>query len=960
MMNYKRYLSKSLSILLNTSLIAGLASFTIQDNPRDQKPDESRFTPVVIAENLDEPMVFEVLKDGTAYIIERKGAFKKYDPATKTVNLIATIPVNTKYTSAEGVSREAEEGLMGLSLDPNFDKNHWVYLYYAHPTEKKHLLTRWDLRDDKLITGSEKVLLEVTTQREVCCHTGGGMTWDKAGNLYLTVGNNTGNQQAAQTDERPGRASWDDQGHAGNTNDLRGKILRIHPEPDGSYTIPEGNLYPKGTAKTRPEIYSMGHRNPWRIAVDSKTGFVYWGEVGPDANEDSEIGPRGYDELNQARKPGNFGWPWFVGNDQAFPVFDYGTNKPLEKKDPKKPVNTSPNNTGLTELPPVAPSFIYYPYGVSEKFPLVGSGSRSATGGPIYHRSDFKDPKRPWPAYYEGKWIATDFSRGWIMAITMDANGDYKSMERVLPNYRPVEPIDMKFGPDGDLYTLEYGSNWFRKSDNSRLVRLEYNGGNRKPLVQASASKKGGTVPFQITLSSEGSKDFDGDALKYQWKVASAGGAARVFTTANPTVSFDKPGVYTATLTVSDPKGASNSQSVKIIAGNEPPVVAVNVVGNKSFYFPDKPIQYSVQVTDKEDGSTAKSNAKQINPGRVAMSIDYTSEGFDYAEVAQSQRSVDASTQFAVAQTLIGQSDCKVCHQVATKSVGPSFNDVANRYKGKPEAADHLVKKIINGGGGVWGDVAMPAHPAMSTADAAAIVKYILNSTEKTLSTLPLEGSYTVNVPQGDNGKGSVLVRAAYTDQPVKAIPSQTSESQIILRNPEVSPADAEVSKGVDIKARGMGAGVSLMAFSGGYIGYKKLDLTDIKQLDLVASAQKREGSVGGTVEIRLDSPTGEVIGKTQVEVAQPRAANAAPTATSIQIAGGTTASAGTGATTTAPKSTTAAAPAYTPRGPAPIRVDLKETNGVHDVYLVFKNSDAKPIEPLLSLSSIKFSPVKK
>ncbi|GAB3260438.1 hypothetical protein GCM10027347_24720 [Larkinella harenae] len=927
-------------MLLNATLLLGLASFTRQDNPKDQKPDESRFTPVVVAEGLDEPMVFEVANNGSVYIVERKGDFKKYDPATKTVSLISTIPVNTKYTNAEGVSREAEEGLMGLSLDPNFDKNHWVYLYYAHPTEKKHLLARWDLVDDKLVESSKKVMLEVTTQREVCCHTGGGMTWDKAGNLYLTVGNNTGNQQAAQTDERPGRASWDDQGHAGNTNDLRGKILRIHPEPDGSYTIPEGNLYPKGTAKTRPEIYSMGHRNPWRISIDSKTGFIYWGEVGPDANEDTEIGPRGYDEMNQARKPGNFGWPWFVGDNQAFPVYDYANNKPLDKKDPKKPVNNSPNNTGLTELPPVAPNFIYYPYGVSEKFPLVGSGSRSATGGPVYHRADFKNPKRPWPAYYEGKWITTDFSRGWIMAITMDENGDYKSMERVLPSYRPVEPIDMKFGPDGDMYVLEYGSNWFRKSDNSRLVRLEYNGGNRKPIVQASASQKGGTVPFKTTLSSEGTKDFDGDALKYVWKVSMPGGATRTFTTANPTVSFDKAGVYTATLTVSDPKGASNSQAVKIIAGNEPPVVSVNIAGNKSFFFPDKPIQYAVRVKDKEDGSLGESNAApgQINPARVAVSIDYTAQGFDYAEVIQSQRSVDASTQFAVAQTLIGQSDCKVCHQVASKSVGPSFHDIANRYKGKNEAATQLVKKIINGGGGVWGEVAMPAHPAMPVADAAAIVKYILNSTEKTLSTLPVQGSYTVKVPEGDNGKGSVLVRAAYTDRPVKAIPAQTSESQIILRNPELSPADAEIAKGVDIKARGMASGVSLMAFSNGYIGYQKLDLTDIKQLELVAAAQKREGSVGGNIEIRLDSPTGALIGQTNVEVAQPRAA---PTATSIQNAGGTNA-------TTAP------------RGPVYPKIDLKETNGVHDVYLVFKNDQAKPIEPLLSLSAVRFNQAKK
>ncbi|HEV7378285.1 MAG TPA: PQQ-dependent sugar dehydrogenase, partial [Dyadobacter sp.] len=512
----------------------------------------------------------------------------------------------------------------------NFEKNHWIYLYYAHPTEKKHILSRWDLVDDQLVESSKKDIIEVETQREVCCHTGGGMVWDKAGNLFLTVGNNTGNQQAAQTDERPGRASWDDQGHAGNTNDLRGKILRIHPEADGSYTIPEGNLYPKGTAKTRPEIYSMGHRNPWRISVDSKTGFIYWGEVGPDAGEDSEIGPKGYDELNQARKPGNFGWPWFVADDQAFPVFDYATNKPLAKKDPKNLINNSPNNTGLEKLFPTEPTFIYYPYGVSEKFPLVGSGSRSATGGPVYHHADFKNPKRPWPAYYENKWIAADFSRGWIMAISMKENGDYESMERVLPGYHPVQPIDIKFGPDGDLYILEYGSNWFRKSDNSRLVRIEYNGGNRKPVVSASIDKKGGTVPFKAKLSSEGTKDFDGDALKYSWKVTGAGVAPQTFAVANPVVNFAKAGVYTASLTVTDAKGASNTQSVKIIAGNEPPVINLDIAGNKTFFFKGDPIQYNVAVSDKEDGSLTDG---KIKPEQVAVSIDYTAEGFDYAEV---------------------------------------------------------------------------------------------------------------------------------------------------------------------------------------------------------------------------------------------------------------------------------------------------------------------------------------
>ena len=154
------------------------------------------------------------------------------------------------------------------------------------------------------------------------------MTWDAQGNLYMTIGNNTSNSTAAQTDERPGRRSWDDQRGAANTNDLRGKIIRIHPEPDGTYTIPKGNLFPPGTPNTRPEIYTMGHRNAWRVSLDSKTGYMYWGEVGPDANEDTEAGPKGYDELNQAKGPGFFGWPYFIGENLAYPYFDYVKNAP--------------------------------------------------------------------------------------------------------------------------------------------------------------------------------------------------------------------------------------------------------------------------------------------------------------------------------------------------------------------------------------------------------------------------------------------------------------------------------------------------------------------------------------------------------------------------------------------------------------------------------------------------------
>ncbi|UWX54513.1 PQQ-dependent sugar dehydrogenase [Maribacter litopenaei] len=259
------------------------------------KPEENRFTTTVLTEpgELDEPMAFTFLNDTEMLLVERKGGVKSFNADTRIVKTVGTVPVNIIYTNKEGQTRAAEEGLMGIVAHPDYATNHWIFMLYADPDEPKHVLARWEYRDGKLLDETKKVVLEYPAQREVCCHTGGGMVFDKNGNLFMTIGNNTANppQGTSNLDERPGHETSDDQRIAGNSNDLRGSIIRIHPEDDGSYTIPEGNLFPEGTPKTRPEIYTMGHRNPWRISIDNETGFIYWGEVGPDASEDFDQGP---------------------------------------------------------------------------------------------------------------------------------------------------------------------------------------------------------------------------------------------------------------------------------------------------------------------------------------------------------------------------------------------------------------------------------------------------------------------------------------------------------------------------------------------------------------------------------------------------------------------------------------------------------------------------------------------
>lgn len=914
-----------------------------------QAPDENRFTKVVLGDKLDEPMEMTLLKDGRVLFVERKGALKQYNPTTGEIKTLATIPVNTKYTNAKGVKREAEEGLMGLIHDPNFEQNHWIYMYYADTDVNQHVLARWELRGEELVADSKKIILKVPTQREECCHTGGGMVFDKAGNLYLTVGNNTSNSGTpgyANLDERKGWEYWDDQRGAGNTNSLTGKILRIKPEADATYSIPKGNLYEtlpnNGDGLVKKEIYTMGHRNPWRPTIDSKTGYLYWGEVGPDASVDSEQGPRGYDEFNQARKASNFGWPYFIADNKAYTDWDFETGKPRpdSKYDPAKPINDSPNNTGLKQLPPATKAFIYYPYGISEEFPLVGSSGRSATGGPVFHKSDFPNGKRVFPDYYEGKWLIVEFMRGWIMSVTMDANGDYKSMERFMPSTDFGSAIDMDFAPDGDLYVLEYGSAWFRGNDNARLVKVEYNGGNRTPKVVASADNLTGSVPMKVNFSSKGSVDPDGDKLTYLWEVKGKTGK-RVFKTENPTVTFDKAGTYEVSLTVKDGKGEENTDYLEVKAGNDAPAVAFNIKkGNKTFYFPNKPIEYEVSVADKEDGSL--SNGK-IKPEQVAVSIDYIPVGYDKIEASQNHRGVDASAFASVSERMINKNDCKSCHLLDKKSVGPSYQDIANKYKGDSKALDILSKKVINGGGGVWGsEHAMAAHPQISMAEANILVGYILDINEpKTAKSLPAQGSYDTKIPAGQKASGSYILRAAYKDQGTKTMQPLASEDVIVLRSNALNPELADKSKGTQLIIT-PGRSFSMVG-NNSYIGYKNIDLNGISEIEITAQAATRVGATGGVFEVRLDSPTGTLIGTSDKIEPREMRMGPPPAAPATNAAAGTPAAPANGA-----------APATPPARPnmnSKLKVAIPANSGQHDVYLVFKNSTAKDTQIIMSLS---------
>jgi cytochrome c len=805
-------------------------------------PEANRFTKVVLGSVFDEPTEMDILPDGRIIFLERKGNVKMYNPATDSIKVINTFNIWTKF----------EDGMLGLAHDPDFEKNKWLYIYYSHPEKSANVLSRFVFDGEKIDQSSEKIMLEVATQRLNCCHTGGSIVFGPDKNLYVSTGDNTSPFESdgySPADERTGRSTFDAQGSSSNTNDLRGKILRIHPEPDGSYTIPEGNLFPKGEEKTRPEIYVMGNRNPYRISIDQKTGFLYWGEVGPDAgNDDSLRGPRGYDELNQAQKAGYFGWPLFVGNNYPYAKYDFDKKTVGPRHDPLKPINSSPNNTGKVELPPVSPPFIWYPYAESPDFPLMKTGGRNAMAGPVFYSDNFKGKAGAFPDYMDGKLIIYDWMRNWMRLVTMNDKGAIMDIEPFMEGTQFNNTIDMAYGPDGKLYTLEYGTQWFKENPDSRLSRIDFNAGNRAPIATLKASKVSGALPLNVNFSASESSDPDGDAVTYELEI---NGQVLKTTNGEFSFTFEKSGIYRPKLTATDAKGSKSITDITVIAGNEPPVIEISIAGSDRF-LPGSFSNYSITVMDKEDGGTVDG---KISAARVLTTLDYHAEGYDMTKIAQGHQRSELP-----GKLLIAESDCKSCHMIDQKSAGPAYRDVAKRYAKEVRAVEVLSDKVLKGGSGVWGEIAMAAHPQLSKAQAVQMVEYILSlANEEKIVSLPLSGkaNFAVVPPPGPAATAAYVLTVTYDDNGANGMPSLSTTKQFIFKSPVLNGMDATDLKGGPRKLAAYGILENVKHNSS--VTFADVDLTGITKLNFVIA--EMDPMKSGVIEVKLDNAEGTSLG---------------------------------------------------------------------------------------------------
>ena len=526
---------------------------------------KSNFRKVTLDDQTFDPMELDVSDDGDVFYAERGGRVKVYDPVSDSTSTVGSV----------SVTQGGEDGLLGLALDPNFSENGHLFVYYSTTDSPVNRLSRFTVDDShRFVGGSEEILLEVPTTNQ-CCHSGGSLQFGPDGSLYISTGDQTNpfaSAGYAPIDEQPGREIWDAQRTSANTDELRGKILRIQPEPDGSYSIPDGNLFPADGSQGRPEIFVMGNRNPFRISIDQETGWLYWGEVGPDAsNNNAQRGPRGYDEINQAREAGNFGWPYFIGDNQAYRDWNFSGGPHGPFFDPANPQNDSPNNTGSTNLPPAQPAMIWYPYASSTEFPEVGGGGRTAMAGPVYHYDATLESDVKLPEYFDNTLFIYEWVRGWIQEVKLDESGNILGINPMFEGLS--RPMDMEIGPDGAIYLLEWGNNFGGGNSDSLLSRIEYTGG---PAVQATAiidvDADNGSLPLTVEFSGARSAASSGAALTYAWDFDGDGTTDSTDITASYT--YQDVGEYPARLTVTDAtNGQSDSTVVSIFAGNNRPAI---------------------------------------------------------------------------------------------------------------------------------------------------------------------------------------------------------------------------------------------------------------------------------------------------------------------------------------------------------------------------------------------------
>ncbi len=339
------------------------------------------------------------------------------------------------------------------------------------------------------------------------------------------------------------------------------------------------------------------------------------GDYGPDAGSTNpDRGPQGSVEYNVVKEPGFYGWPYCIRENVPYNDITYTTDAGAGTNNGKyncaAPVNDSPNNTGLTNLPAAIPASMWMGYTEADvRFqPDLGTGG-APTGGPIYRYDEDSTSDTKFPKFYDGQWFIGEWNNDWIKTATLNNEGLPTGVACFAICTGYISPMDIEFGPNGSLYVVEWGQGFAENNADSGVYRIDYVSGERLPIASGSVDVDTIPVGGTVNFSSAGSRDPDGTEITFAWDFKDG----TTSTEPNPTKTFTTAGTYDVTLTVTDESGATSVDTVRVVVGNERPVVTIVTPENGKVADFGDTVAYEVSVVDPDGG--AGGTPLEINAG---------------------------------------------------------------------------------------------------------------------------------------------------------------------------------------------------------------------------------------------------------------------------------------------------------------------------------------------------------
>jgi glucose/arabinose dehydrogenase len=566
----------------------------------------SGFTDQIAIGGLNAPTQFSFAPDGTVFVAEKSGLVKRFPNASSSAGVVVA-DLRTE------VMNFSDRGLLGLAVDPHWPARPYVYVSYTFNAPIGGTAPVWGTPPDTdtcpdppgantngcVVSGrlskltlnpttntlvSEQVLINAWCQ-QFPSHSMGGINFGPDGYLYMTGGEGAsfdftdygqagspvnpcgdppggvGGVQTLPTAEG-GALRAQDLETRGNPVGLSGSLIRV--DPDTGLGVPTNPL--AGDADVNAQrIIAYGFRNPFRSTIDPVTGDVYVGNVGWSNYEAVDEIPAG------STTEKNFGWPCQEG--ASYQPGSYAQSNICQSLYSRPGSITAP--------------FLQYSHtatvGPNDKCALVNGSSISGLA--------VAPQVTPFPQIYHGAMFLADYARSciWVMYRGADGKLDPTTVQDFIVG--APQPVDMKFGPDGNLYYANVGG---------AIRRVTY--ADQLPTAIIASDHNGGSLPTTIQFDGTTSTDDGGSAaLKYSWDL-NGDGVLGDSTSPTPSWTYTVAATITVTLQVTDASGNISTATMQVYPGQSVPIPTIDTPTTALHYVVGQPVSFSGHAIDATDG----------------------------------------------------------------------------------------------------------------------------------------------------------------------------------------------------------------------------------------------------------------------------------------------------------------------------------------------------------------------